>query len=62
MFLDRFDALMSKKLKKNILIHFQAKNTLKNNHYYNAKHYQIQLQSFAFPIFYVNAIYWNYIN
>jgi len=56
MFLDRFDALMSKKLKKNILIHFQAKNTLKNNHYYNAKHYQRQLQSFAFPIFYVNAI------
>ena len=37
MFLDRFDALMSKMnfLKKNIiLIHFLVKNTLKNNRNY----------------------------
>jgi hypothetical protein len=42
MFLDYFDMLISKiifKNKKNIiLIHFQIKNTLKNNHNYISKH------------------------
>jgi len=42
MFLDYFDMLISKiifKNKKNIiLIHFQIKNTLKNNHNYIFKH------------------------
>jgi len=41
-FSDYFDILMSKinffKIKKFILIHFQAKNTLKNNRYHTFKH------------------------
>jgi len=41
MFLDCFDMLMSEmilKNKKNILIYFQVKITLKNNRYHTPKH------------------------
>jgi hypothetical protein len=44
-FYDSFDAdvknefLIFRKQKNIVLMHFQAKNTLKNKHYHNAKHY-----------------------
>ena len=42
MFLDRFDIKNNlKKIKYIILIYFQAKNTLKNNHYYTFKIYTL---------------------
>jgi len=44
MILDRFNVLMSKinfKIKINYFDVFQNKNTLKNNDYYNFKHYFI---------------------
>jgi hypothetical protein len=46
MILDHFDAVISKIIFKNkkkiILIHFQVKNTLKNNHNYIFKHILIK--------------------
>jgi len=48
MFLDRFDLPMSK-IKKYIYFHvFLSKNTLKNNHYYNAKHFLNQHTAFLY--------------
>jgi len=37
----------NKNKNKNILIHFQAKNNLKNNHYYTFKHPKILYFSFG---------------